>query len=264
MYSDLLDLPVAQAADVDLSSVRVATCGGSPMAPEVRRAFEERYGFRFVHAYGGTEGPGIVTTDPMDGRERRFDSVGVPLPHIRVTIEDDDGNELPPGSIGEVCTAAYPVGPYAGLYEPVRCYWGMPEESAETLRDSKLHWGDLGYLDDEGFLYIVDRKKDMIIRGGMNVYPKELEGLLYRDERIGECAVVGAQHPRYGEVPVAFVRRAEGAQVSAEEVLALVNDHTATFKHLTAVTFVNDFPRNALGKILKRELRAGASTPTSN
>lgn len=256
MFSDLLDLPEDEAAKVDLSSVRIAACGGAPMPPEIRRAFEDRYQFRFIHAYGGTEGPAIVSTDPLDA-ERKFDSVGVPLPHIEVTIRDDDDRQLPAGEIGEICTSAQQEGPYAGLYEPMRCYWGMPEETAETLRDGRLHWGDLGRLDEDGFLYIVDRKKDMIIRGGANIYPKELENLLYEDPRIAECAVVGAPHARYGEVPVVFVKAAAEGDLSTDEVLALVNDRTAAFKHLQAVHFVDDFPRNALGKILKRELRAG-------
>ena len=255
MFSDLLDLPEDEAANVDLSTIRYAFCGGSPMPPEIRRAFEERYDFRFVHAYGGTEGPAMVSTDPPSA-ERKFDSVGVPLDHIKVTIEDDDGNELPIGELGEICTEPYATGPYTDLYEPMRTYWGMPEETEETLRGGKLHWGDIGRIDEDGYLYIVDRKKDMIIRGGMNVYPKELEKLLYEDERIAECAVVGAPHDRYGEVPVAFVRPATDARLSEEEIAALVNDRTARFKHLQSVQLVEDFPRNALGKILKRELRA--------
>lgn len=254
MFADLLALPAEQAAEVDLSSIRTANCGGSPMPPEIRRAFEERYGFRFIHAYGGTEGPVMVSTDPVD-RPRKFDSVGVPYPHIKVTIVDDEDQELPPGSIGEICTSAYENGPYAGMYEPIRCYWAMPEQTATALRGGRLHWGDIGYLDEDGYLFLVDRKSDMIIRGGMNVYPKEIESLLYEDERIAECAVVADSHDRYGEVPFAFVRPAPGATISAEEVKSLVSSRLARFKHLEGVQLVEDFPRNALGKILKRELR---------
>lgn len=254
MFADLLALPPESAALVDLSSIRTANCGGSPMPPEIRKAFEERYGFRFIHAYGGTEGPVMVSTDPVD-RPRKFDSVGVPYPHIKVTIVDDDDQEVPTGSIGEICTSAYEEGPYAGMYEPIRCYWGMPEQTATALRGGRLHWGDIGYLDEDGYLFLVDRKTDMIIRGGMNVYPKEIEGLLYEDERIAECAVVAADHPRYGEVPFAFVRAAPGATISEEEVKSLVNSRTARFKHLEGVRLVEEFPRNTLGKILKRELR---------
>jgi long-chain acyl-CoA synthetase len=254
MFADLLKLPPDEAELVDLSTIRAASCGGSPMPPEIRRAFEDRYDFRFVHAYGGTEGPAVVSTDPFD-RDRKFDSVGMPLAHIRVTIEDTEGNELPPGEVGEICTSAHADGPYAGVYEPIRCYWDMPEATAEALRGGKLHWGDLGYLDEDGFLYLVERKKDMIIRGGMNVYPKELEALLYEDPRIAECAVVARSHERYGEVPYAFVRLAEGRAMTEDEVVALVNERSAKFKHLAGATIVEEFPRNALGKILKRELR---------
>jgi long-chain acyl-CoA synthetase len=262
MFADLLKLPPDEAELVDLSTIRAASCGGSPMPPEIRRAFEERYDFRFVHAYGGTEGPAVVSTDPFD-RDRKFDSVGVPLAHIRVTIEDVEGNELPPGEVGEICTSAHAEGPYAGIYEPIRCYWEMPEASAEALRGGKLHWGDLGYLDEDGFLYLVERKKDMIIRGGMNVYPKELEALLYGDPRVAECAVVARPHERYGEVPYAFVRLAEGSVMTEDEIVALVNGRSAKFKHLAGVTVVEEFPRNALGKILKRELRDLLSSSTA-
>lgn len=254
MFADLLRLPPEEAALVDLSTIRAASCGGSPMPPEIRRAFEERYDFRFVHAYGGTEGPAVVSTDPF-GRDRKFDSVGVPLDHIKVTIEDADGNELPRGEVGEICSSAYTDGPYAGLYEPIRCYWGMPEATADALRGGRFHWGDLGYLDEDGFLYLVERKKDMIIRGGMNVYPKELEAVLYEDPRVAECAVVARPHERYGEVPYAFVRLVDATTMTSDEVIALVNERSAKFKHLAGATIVEEFPRNALGKILKRELR---------
>jgi acyl-CoA synthetase (AMP-forming)/AMP-acid ligase II len=254
MFSDLLDLPPERAEQVDLSTLRIACCGGAPMPPDVRRAFEERFDFRFIHAYGGTEGPAMVTADPLD-RERKFDSVGIPLRHVRISIEDDDGNERGPGEVGEICISARDDGPFAGRYEPMACYWGMPEETEQTLRGGKLRLGDIGYLDEDGFLYLVDRKKDMIIRGGMNVYPKELEAILHEDPRVGECAVIGAPHRRYGEIPYAFVRPAAGAELSEGDVLAIVNAHVAGYKRLAGARVVDEFPRNALGKIVKRELR---------
>ncbi|MFV0317871.1 MAG: class I adenylate-forming enzyme family protein, partial [Microthrixaceae bacterium] len=254
MFADILDLPTVEQDAVDLSSIRVANCGGSPMSPEVRKTFEARHNFKFIHAYGGTEGPAVISTDPLD-RPRKFDSVGVPLPHIEVTIVDDDDNEVPTGELGEICTSAKSEGPYAGLYEPLRCYWGREEATEETLRGEMVHWGDVGYMDEDGYLYIVDRMKDMIIRGGMNIYPKELEELLYEDDRIAECAVVAADHDRYGEVPFVFVRPVTAGELAEDDVMAIVNDRVAPYKRLTGVTFVEDFPRNALGKILKRELR---------
>lgn len=255
MFADLLELEENKARQVDLSTVRIANCGGSPMPPDIRRAFERRFDFRFVHAYGGTEGPAIVSTDPFN-RDRKFDSVGIPLPSINVTIEDEDGNDLPAGQVGEITTRAHTHGPYMSRYEPMRCYWRMPAETEEALRGGRLHWGDMGFLDSEGFLYLVDRKNDMIIRGGQNVYPRELENLLHADPRVAECAVVGVPHQRYGEVPWAYVRAVAGARPSESDLLAVVNDQTAKFKHLQGVSFVEDFPRNALGKVLKRQLRA--------
>ena len=254
LFSDLVDLPPEQADQVDLSTIRIACCGGSPMPPEVRREFEERFDFRFIHAYGGTEGPAMVTADPLD-RPRKFDSVGIALRHVRISIEDDDGNELGPGEVGEICISAREDAPVADAYEPMACYWGMPEETEQTLRGGKLRLGDVGKLDEDGFLYLVDRKKDLIIRGGMNVYPKELEVLLHADPRVAECAVVGAPDRRYGEAPYAFVRPATGSELTAEDVLALVNAQVARYKHLAGARIVEDFPRNALGKILKRDLR---------
>lgn len=254
MFADLAKLPSEEARLVDLSSVRIASCGGSPMPPDLRREFEERYQFRFVHAYGGTEGPAIITTDPLD-RERKFDSVGTSLPHIQVRIVDDNDNTLPPGHIGEIITGPWQEGPYAGVYKPLKEYWRMPEATAEALRGGFFHWGDLGYMDEEGFLYIVDRKKDMIIRGGMNVYPAEIEKALYDDARVLECAVVGVPHERLGEVPKVFIRLKPGATASAQEFIDMIDRRLARFKRLEAVEFVPDFPRNALGKILKRDLR---------
>ena len=259
LYGDLLERYGETAEAVDLSTIRIAGCGGSPIAPETRRAFEARFGFRFVHAYGTTEAPALVTTDPFD-EDREFLSVGKPLPHIEVTIEDEHGATLPANEVGEICFGAAQTGPYKGIYEPMRCYWNMPDETAEAFREGRLRSGDLGYLDDGGFLFISGRVKDMIIRGGMNVYPKELENLLYEDPRVLECAVIGLAHERYGEVPIAMIRVASGSDLTDVEALALVNDHTARFKHLVQVRFVDDFPRNALGKILKRELRAAPET----
>ncbi len=261
MFADLLDLPEDEAAKVDLSTIRIAGCGGSPMPPEIRREFEERYDFRFVHAYGGTRGRRSsrpIRSTPTASSTRSASRFRTSRSRLRTTRATSCRRARSARS----APSPTPPGRTRDVYEPLSRYWGMEEQTEENLVDGrKLRWGDLGYLDDDGFLYIVDRKKDMIIRGGMNVYPKELESLLYDDERIAECAVVGAPHPRYGEVPVVYVRRADGDAITEDEVLSLVNDHTAKFKHLQDVTFVDDFPRNALGKILKRELRADMKAP---
>lgn len=250
-FYDLIEMPPDDRSEMDLSSFRVVSCGGAPLAPHVRDAFEQQFDLRFVQAYGSTESPGILTTDPITG-ERHIESVGCPLPHIGIEIEGEDGRVLPAGEIGEVCSRAQETGPYAGMYRPLSSYWGMPDETAAALAHGRLHTGDVGYLDEDGFLYLVDRKKDVIIRGGMNVYPKEIELLLAERSEIAEAAVIGKPHPRYGEVPVAFVRLERDGQL--RRLLGEVNAGLPRYKQLEDVVAIDDFPRNSLGKVLKREL----------
>lgn len=256
MYIDLAELPEAEARHVDLSSLRYAVCGGSPIPVELRRRFEERYDMRIVFGFGGTEGPGGITADPLEG-ERKVASVGITMDHIHLKIVDENDVEVPIGEIGEICTGPWKEGPDAGRYRPMKEYWGMPEASAEALRNGYLHWGDLGYVDEDGFVYIVDRKKDVIIRAGMNIYPAELEKVLYLDERVAECAIVGmaAEDHRLGEIPKAFVHLRSGATATKEELMEFVAERTAKYKHLVDLELVGPLPRNTMGKILKRELR---------
>lgn len=256
MFIDLANLPERDAADIDLSSLRVALCGGSPMAERLRNRFEQRYGMRIVFGFGGTEGPGGVTADPVDG-ERRAGSVGIPMDHVHLRVVDEHDEDLPVGDIGEIVTGPRPDGPFAGVYRPMKEYWGMPEATREALRGGYLHWGDLGRLDEDGYVYIVDRLKDMIIRAGMNIYPAELEKLILADERVEACAVVGipADDERLGEVPKAFVELRAEATATEQEIKDLVARQSAKYKHLHAVEFIDQLPKNALGKILKRELR---------
>jgi long-chain acyl-CoA synthetase len=257
-FYDLRELASEPGRGFDLSAVRVITSGGAALPEGTRDDLEHRFGFRLLQLYGMTEAPAIVTSDPVDGG-RKEGSVGRALPHIRVTIEDDVGRELPPGAIGEVCISAVGQGPLAGRYTAMACYWGMPEQTARALQGGKLHTGDVGYLDEEEFLYLVDRKKDIIIRGGMNIYPRELEVTLAADGRVAECVVVGEAHPRYGEVPVAYVRLRPGAQAAAGELLDMANRQLASSQRLQAVHVVADFPRNSLGKVVRRELAHACS-----
>lgn len=257
MFIDLAELPEAEADSLDISSLRVALCGGSPLPERLRARFEERYGTQIVFGFGGTEGPGGITADPVDGRERRTGSVGVAMDHIDVRIIDEHDLDVPLGEVGEIVTGPRPDGPFAGVYLPMVGYWGMPEATELALRGGYLHWGDLGRFDEDGYLYIVDRLKDMIIRAGMNIYPAELERVILADRRVAGCAVVGIPtDARLGEVPKAFVELVPGSTMAAAEVEALVAEGLARYKHLAAVEFVERLPRNALGKILKRELRS--------
>lgn len=267
LYIDLAALPPAEMAGIDLSSLRFATFGGAPIPIDLRREFEDRYGFTLTFGFGGTEGPAGVASEPEDPGQRKDGSVGFPYDHVDLRIVDRDDVEVPPGVVGEITTGPYASGPFAGMYRPMKEYWGMPEATAHALRGGRLHWGDLGVIDEDGHLFIVDRLKDMIIRAGMNIYPAEVERILCRDERVEQAAVVGvaAGDARLGEVPVAFVKLHSGVDVHPEELRVALNERLSRYQRLDELQIVEEFPRNSLGKILKHDLRADlARTPASN
>ncbi|MFS8104550.1 acyl--CoA ligase [Lentzea alba] len=240
-------------ANFDLSSLRVVASGGAPLPDQLRDDLEQRHGFRILQFYGMTEGPAILTCDPLTG-SRREGSVGRALPHISLSIVNEHHDEVPAGAVGEVCVGPKGEGVHAGRYKTMAQYCGMPEETEEALRGGLLHTGDIGYLDEEGFLYLLDRKKDVIIRGGMNIYPREIELVLSGDSRIAECVVVGSPHARYGEVPVAYVRLRPGTVAQTEELVRITNSRLSSLQQLAAVHLVENFPRNSLGMVLKRDL----------
>ena len=253
-FSDLLELPSEDQERIDLSSFRIVTSGGALMPSEIRAAFESRFGFQFLNVFGGTEAPGLVSIDPLDGPPR-LGSVGRAMPHIHICAIDDDWRELAPGEIGDLCTQPLDHGPFAGFYEPMRGYWGDPDQTAEVLSGRRLRWGDVGYVDEDGFVFLVDRAHDGINRGGMNIYPRQIERVAHEIPEVLEVAVVGRPHHRYGEVPVAFVRPVPGESLAPARILDYVNPRVPTYSRLEEVRVVEDMPRNALGKVLKRELR---------
>lgn len=261
LYVDLAALGAEERAGIDLSSLRFATFGGSPMPLELRQRFERDYGFTLSFGFGGTEGPAGVATEPRDRARRAPGSVGFAYDHVDLRVVDHEDRPLPPGEIGEIATGPHRSGPYAGVYRPMKEYWNMPEATGEALRGGYLHWGDLGYLDEDGHLFVVDRKKDMIIRAGMNIYPAQIERVLLADPRVEQAAVLGvpAADARLGEVPFAFVKLAPGAQARASDVEAVVAENLAPYNRLCGVEFVDELPRNALGKVVKRELRERAA-----
>lgn len=262
LYIDLAGLSQAERATIDLSSLRFATFGGSPMPTDLRREFEDRYRFSLTFGFGGTEGPAGVASEPHDRASRKQGSVGLAYDHVDLRIVDDAGHELAPGEVGEITTGPYTTGPFAHLYRPMKEYWRMPTESSRALRGGRLHWGDLGALDADGHLFIVDRMKDMIIRAGMNIYPAELERTIGGDRRIEEVAVVGvtADEARLGEVPVGFVTLAPGVEVDPDELRDEVNDRLSAYQRLEALHVVDALPRNSLGKVQKSELRLRAAS----
>jgi len=228
----------------DLSRVRFA-CGGAPCPLTIIEAFRDR-GLLFQQGFGLTETAPTCTLIPAADAFRKAGSAGKAALHVEVRVVDEEGRDIPPGEVGEVWTR----GP--NLFSG---YWRRPDETAEALAEGWFHTGDLARLDEEGFLYIVDRKKDMLISGGENVYPAEVEDVLYHHPAVAEAAVIGVPHERWGEVPRAIVVRKPEATLKAEELIAFCDGKLARYKIPKSVVFVDALPRNAAGKVLKRLLR---------
>jgi long-chain acyl-CoA synthetase len=231
----------------DTSSVRAAICGAAPMPAELIGRFERRFGIPVVEGYGLSEGTCASTVNPLDG-VRKPGTVGVPFPGQRIAILGPDGRHVTDGSAGEVLIQGPNV---------MRGYLGRPEETAATVVDGWLHTGDVGRIDADGYLVLVDRVKDMIIRGGENIYPKEIENALYAHPEILDAAVVGEPHPTLGEVPVAFATLRPGAGATAEALLEHCRERLSKYKWPTRLTLLDTIPKNAVGKIDKPTLRAG-------
>lgn len=252
---DLLTHPDVHPDDlVTLTKPRV---GGAAMPESVKLLFEERFGVKPATSLGITEGPTLVTRQDPD-RPIIEGSCGRALPHIDVQVLDDNDRPVPVGEVGEICFGPRRDGPWAGVYRTMLGYWGRPELSAETLRGGMVHSGDLGRLDADGELYIVERRSQMIIRGGNNIYPAEIERVLGADARVAECCVVGRPDDRLGEVVVAFVQTAYGMDVAAQDLLDLCRANLASFKVPSEICFIEAFPRSPLGKIARSQVQTMA------
>ncbi|WP_454197987.1 class I adenylate-forming enzyme family protein [Nocardia sp. Marseille-Q1738] len=232
----------------DTSSVRFALCGAAPMPVELLTRFEERYGVPIYEGYGLSEGTCASTGTPLDG-VRKPGTVGIALPGQEIAVVDSDGNFLGHGSVGEVVIKGPTV---------MRGYLGRPEETAKVIVDGWLRTGDAGRIDADGYLTLVDRIKDMIIRGGENISPKEIESAIYTHPQVLEAAVIGRPHPVYGEVPVAFVSYRDDAAVEPEQMLDHLRKSLAQYKLPDLIVTVDEIPKNPVGKIDKRALRARA------
>ena len=250
MYTMLNSLP----ADVrpDTSSLRFAVCGAAPMPVEAIRRFEDRFDVTIVEGYGLSETTTASTINPLRG-VRKPGTVGLPLPGQQVAVVDEAGDPVPAGETGEVVIAGPVV--MAG-------YLGRPEETARTVVDGWLHTGDIGRFDEDGYLQIVDRIKDMIIRGGENIYPKEIENAFYAHPDVHEVAVVGRPDDVFGEVPVAFVVLREGSHATRADLQAHASARLAGYKRPAHIALVEQIPKNPVGKIdkptLRRSLRESA------
>lgn len=238
-------LDAATTREVDTSSLRFMVCGAAPMPPELIMRFEERFGVPVVEGYGLSETSVACNINPIDG-PRKPGTVGIALPGLDVAVVDPDGQPVPVGERGEVIIRGATV---------MRGYLGKPEETARTLRDGWLHSGDVGILDEDGYLSIVDRLKDLIIRGGENIFPKEIEDCLYGHPAVLEAAVVGAADPVLGEIPVAFVATKPGRTVTEEELIERCTTLLARYKVPVRVHVRDDLPKNSVGKLVKGRLR---------
>lgn len=233
------------AGSYDTSSVTRWLVGAAPMPTEQLREFEGKFGGTMYVGYGLTEScPGIAVE--REGMTRKPGSTGVPMAGVEVKIVDDDGKELPQGKIGEVIARGENISPG---------YYGNAEATAETFRDGWLFTGDMGYLDDDGYLFIVERKKDLVIRGGLNVYPKDVEEVIYRHPAVKEAAVVGVPDLRMGEEVCAYIVKRDGAAATAEDIILHCQANLAKYKTPRYVEFVDALPKTNIGKIQKKELR---------
>ena len=245
MVNAIMALPDVEARD--LSSVRVIINGGEkmpiPLIERIQRAFPSAW---FADAYGLTETVSGDTFLDRDSIVRKLGSVGRPCLHLEVDLWDDEGRSVPAGERGEIVLRGPKV--FAG-------YWRDPDATEKAFAGGWFHTGDVGVRDDDGYLFIVDRLKDMIVSGGENIASSEVERVLYEHDAVLEAAVVAEPDERWGEVPVAFVALRGGASATAEQLLEHCKDQLAKFKVPRRVTFVDALPRNPSGKVLKRELR---------
>ena len=226
------------------SSLRFCISGGASLPVEILHRFEKAYKATIYESYGLTEFSPTCVENPF-GRPTRPGSIGLPIPGFQVRIVDDQDRDVPPGEVGELLVSGSAV---------MKEYLHNPEATAEALRGGWLHTGDLARMDEDGYIYIVDRKKELIIRGGYNVYPREIEEILYTHNDVIEAAVIGAPHADLGEEVAAVVVLRPGAKTSPEELQQYVKDRIAPYKYPRIIKFVSELPKTSTGKILKREI----------
>jgi long-chain acyl-CoA synthetase len=241
MYAAMLNVPDRY----DTSSLEICVSGGAAMPVEILRGFEERFGCKVLEGYGLSETSPVASFNHPD-RERKPGSIGTPIDGVEMKLAD------PENGVGEIAIRGHNV---------MKGYWRKPEATDEVMRDGWFHTGDMAQIDDDGYFFIVDRKKDMIIRGGYNVYPREIEEVLYEHPAVREAAVVGVPHDELGEEIGAAVALKEGADATAEELQAFVKEQVAAYKYPRHIWFVDELPTGPTGKILKREIDVPARTP---
>jgi len=225
--------------------LRLCISGAAPLPHEVLKEFNARFPIPLLEGYGLSEASPVVSFNPIKG-PWKAGSIGVPIPDVEVSVQNDNGEVLDDDQIGEICVRGGNV---------MQGYWNQPEETARTLRDGWLFTGDVGYRDKDGYYFITDRKKDMLLVNGINVYPREIEEVIYQFPGVKEAAVIGQPDPRKGEQPVAFVAPADTVELDEKALREFVRGKLADYKVPRRITILPALPRNATGKILKTALR---------
>ncbi|MGB3632905.1 MAG: long-chain fatty acid--CoA ligase, partial [Rubrobacteraceae bacterium] len=242
MYQYLLRHP--DAADYDTSTLRIGISGGDSMPVEVLKNFEEKFGVVILEGYGLSEtSPGACFN--RSSEERKVGSIGIPFWGVEIKVIDEDGEEAPVGERGELVVRGHNV---------MKGYYKNPEATEESIRNGWFHTGDVATKDEDGYFFIVDRVKDLVVRGGYNVYPREVEEAIYEHPGVAEVAVIGVPHEELGEEVVAVIAMKDDKSATEEEIISFTQERIARYKYPRRITFMDELPKTATGKILKREL----------
>jgi long-chain acyl-CoA synthetase len=242
------------ADDAETSSLRVCVSGGSALPGELMRNFEEQFDCTILEGYGLSETSPVASFNHSES-ERKEGSIGTPIEGVEMKVVDDDGNEVEQGEVGEIVIKGHNV---------MKGYWDKPDATEDSIKDGWFHSGDMAKVDEDGYFFIVDRKKELIIRGGYNVYPREIEEVLYEHPAVREAAVVGVPHDDLGEEVGAAVVLKDGEKVSAEELRDFVKEQVAAYKYPRRIWFADDLPKGPTGKILKREIDVPSQTEVTS
>jgi long-chain acyl-CoA synthetase len=246
MYGALLHHPERESFDT--SALRICITGGASMPVEVLRGFEDAFGAKVMEGYGLSETSPVACSNHPE-MERKPGSIGTPIEGVEMRLVDENDEPVADGEVGEVVIRGHNI---------MKGYWQRPDATAEAMRGGWFHSGDMARADEDGYFYIVDRKKDLIIRGGYNVYPREVEEVLYEHPKIREAAVLGVPHDEWGEEIGAAVVLHEGEELAPEEVSSYVKERIAAYKYPRVVWFIDELPKGPTGKILKREIEVPA------
>jgi long-chain acyl-CoA synthetase len=251
MYNGMLH--VDDREKYDTSSLRLCMSGGSAMPGELMKDFEKAFDCMILEGYGLSETSPVASFNHPD-QERKPGSIGTPIEGVEMKVVDDDGNEVEQGEIGEIVIKGHNV---------MKGYWNREEDTEEAVKDGWFHTGDMAKVDEDGYFFIVDRKKELIIRGGYNVYPREIEEVLYEHPAIQEAAVIGVEDEEMGEEVGAAVVLKKGEELDEDEIKSYVKEEVANYKYPRRVWFVDELPKGPTGKILKREIEVPEEVKTA-